>query len=203
VLRFGLRNQLQTKREGRVEDFLDWQLYTDWRLKPRPDQETFADLYSDVSLAPRSWMRLDSQTRLDLNTGDWRLLLHTLTLQPSDVWSWTFGHFYLRDDFRPVPTALGQGANVFTSALFFRLNENWSTRAVHHYDVHSGRLQEQYYSIYRDLRSWTAAITGGVRDSGAGSKDYSLVFTFSFKARPKFGVGGDSVRPYSMLGLQE
>jgi LPS-assembly protein len=203
VLRFGLRNQLQTKREGHVEDFLDWQLYTDWRLKPRPDQATFADLYSDVSLAPRSWMTLDSQTRLDLNTGDWRLLLHTLTLQPSDVWSWTFGHFYLRDDFRTVPTALGQGANVFTSALFFRLNENWSTRAVHHYDVRTGRLQEQYYSLYRDLRSWTAALTGGVRDSGAGGKDYSLVFTFSFKAHPKFDVGGDSVRPYSMLGLQD
>jgi LPS-assembly protein len=203
VLRFGLRNQLQTKREGHVEDLLDWQLYTDWRLKPRPDQRTYADLYSDVSLAPRSWMTLESQTRLDLNTGDWRLLLHTLTLQPSDVWSWTFGHFYLRDDFRPVSTALGQGANVFTSALFVRLNENWSTRAVHHYNVRDGRLQEQYYSIYRDLRSWTAALTGGVRDNGTGPKDYSLVFTFSFKAHPKFGVGGDSVRPYSMLGLQD
>jgi LPS-assembly protein len=203
VLRFGLRNQLQTKREDRVQDLLDWQLYTDWRLKPRPGQGTYADLYSDVSLAPRSWMTLESQTRLDLNTGDWRLLLHTLTLQPSDVWSWTFGHFYLRDDFRPVSTALGQGANVFTSALFVRLNENWSTRAVHHYDVRSGRLQEQYYSLYRDLRSWTAAITGGVRDSGVGAKDYSLVFTFSFKAHPKFGVGGDTVRPYSMLGLQD
>jgi lipopolysaccharide assembly outer membrane protein LptD (OstA) len=203
VLRFGLRNQLQTKREGRVEDLLDWQLYTDWRLKPRADQRTYADLYSDLSLAPRSWVTAESQTRLDLNTGDWRLLLHTVTLRPSDMWNWTFGHFYLRGDSSTLPTALGRGANVFTSALFLRMNENWSTRAVHHFDVHSGRLQEQYYSVYRDMRSWTAAITGGVRDSGVGPKDYSLVFTFSFKAKPKFGVGGDSVRPYSMLGLEE
>jgi hypothetical protein len=36
-----------------------------------------------------------------------------------------------------------------------------------------------------------------------GAKDYSLVFTFSFKAHPKFSVGGDTVRPYSMLGLQD
>jgi len=203
VLRFGLRNQLQTKREGRVADLLDWQLYTDWRLKPRAGQPTYADLFSDLSLNPRTWMTFESQTRLDLNTGDWRLLLHTLTLQPSDVWSWTVGHFYLRDDFRNSPTALGTGADVFTSALFFRLNENWSTRAVHHLDVNSGRLQEQYYSVYRDMRSWTAALTGGVRDNGVGPKDYSLVFTFSFKAKPKFGVGADSVRPYSLLGLQE
>ncbi len=204
VLRFGLRNQLQTKREGQVANLLDWQLYTDWRLKPRQDQRTFADLYSDLGFAPRSWLTLESQTRLDLNTGNWRMALHTLTLQPSDMWSWTLGHFYLRDDFSRLPTALGQGDNVFTSALFFKLNENWGTRATHHYDVRNGRLQEQYYSLYRDLRSWTAAITGGVRDSGPGrAKDYSLVFTFSFKAKPKYGVGGDTVRPYSMLGLQQ
>ena len=201
VLRFGLRNQLQTKREGRVEDLLDWQLYTDWRLKPRTGQRTYADLYSDLSLIPRSWIILESQTRLDLNTGKWNMLLHTLTLKPNDVWSWTLGHFYLRDDFQDVPTATGEGDNVFTSALFFRLNENWGTRATQHFDIRSGRLQEQYYSLYRDMRSWTAAITAGVRDNGTGPKDYSVAFTFSFKAMPKFGVGGDSVKPYSLLGL--
>ena len=75
---------------------------------------------------------------------------------------------------------------------------------MHQYDVRYGRLQEQYYSLYRDFRSWTAAITGGVRDNGPGQPlDYSLGFTFSFKAMPKFGVGGDSVRPYEMLGLQD
>jgi hypothetical protein len=203
VLRFGLRNQLQTKRDGQVKDLVDWQLYTDWRLKPRPDQRTFADLYSDLSFAPRDWITLDSQTRLNLNTGNWSMALHTLTLQPSDRWSWTLGHFYLRDDFSRLPTALGQGDNVFTSALFFKLNENWGTRATHHYDIRNGRLQEQYYSLYRDMRSWTAAITGGIRDNGVGAKDYTIVFTFSFKAKPKYGVGGDSVRPYSMLGLQQ
>jgi hypothetical protein len=88
------------------------------------------------------------------------------------------------------------------SAFFFRLNENWSARAVHQYSVQSGRLQEQYYSLYRDFRSWTAAITGGIRDNPGGPTDYSVAFTFSFKAMPKFGVGGDTVRPYSMLGLQ-
>jgi hypothetical protein len=203
VLRFGLRNQLQTKRDGQVEDFLDWQLYTDWRLKPSAGQRTFADLYSDLSLAPRSWIRLESQTRFDINTRQWNMLLNTLTLKPSDVWSWTVGHFYLRSDFSDSPTAIGQGDDVFTSAFFFRLNENWSVRATHHFDVQSGRLQEQYYSIYRDLRSWTAALTAGVRDNGIGPKDYSVGFTFSFKATPKFPVGGDSVVPYSMLGLQD
>src|SRR5207244_820080 len=131
----------------------------------------------------------------------WRMLLHTLTLQPNDVWSWTIGHFFLRNDFSGLPTALGEGNNVITSSAFYRMNENWGLRAVHHFDARNGRMQEQYYSIYRDLRSWTAAITTGVRDNGIGPKDYTIAFTFSLKASPRFGLGSDTVRPYSLLGL--
>lgn len=203
VMRFGLRNRLQTKRDGgAVEDLLDWQLYLDWRLKPQANQQTFNDLYSDLSLAPRSWIILDSQTRFDINSDSFRMLLHTLTLKPNDVWSWTIGHFYLRDDFRNIPTALGEGDNVFTSAFFFRLNENWGARAVHDFDIRSGRLQEQYYTLYRDLRSWTVALTAGVQQNINGPTDFSVAFTFSFKANPKFGLGADTVRPYSLLGYQ-
>jgi LPS-assembly protein len=32
VMRFGLHNKLQTKRQGRIEDLVNWDLYTDWRL---------------------------------------------------------------------------------------------------------------------------------------------------------------------------
>jgi lipopolysaccharide assembly outer membrane protein LptD (OstA) len=204
TIRYGLRNQLQTKRNGQLEDLLDWQLYVDWNLKPQQSQNqtTFSDLYSDLLFRPRSWIRFESETRLDINAPDWRLLVHTLTLQPNDVWSWTIGHFYLRNDFSPSPTALGQGDNAVLSAFFFKLNENWSMRLVHQYDIQSSRMQEQYYSLYRDFRSWTAAITGGIRENSGGPPDYSIGFTFSVKASPKYGVGGDTVRPYSMLGLQ-
>jgi LPS-assembly protein len=202
VIRFGLRNRLQTKRAGQVEDFLDWQLFADWRLRPRDDQRTFSDLYSDLILRPRSWITVQSLTRLDLNSGQWRLALHTVSFQPNDTWSWSIGHFYLRDDLSSSPTALGQGNDSITSSLFYRLNENWGFRASQYFDARDGRLQEQYYTIYRDMRSWTAAVTAGVLDNGFGPKDFTIAFTFSIKARPKFGVGSDTVRPYALLGLQ-
>src|SRR4029077_20824899 len=104
VLRFGLRNKLQTKRHGRVDDLLNWEVFTDWRLQPRTNQQTFADLYSHLTLRPRSWPRLQSQVRFDINQENWRMLLHTVTIEPNDIWSWTIGHFYLRDDFSPSPT---------------------------------------------------------------------------------------------------
>jgi lipopolysaccharide assembly outer membrane protein LptD (OstA) len=200
VIRFGLRNKLQTKREGHVEDFLYWEVQTDWRLHPQTNQTTFADLYSDLTLRPCSWITLQSQTRFDISTRQWRMSLHTLTFEPNNTWSWTLGHFYLRDDFRNSQTALGQGNNLITSSIFYRLNENWGLRAMHHFDTRNGRMQEQYYTVYRDMRSWTAALTAGLRDNGTGPKDFTIAFTFSVKAMPKFGVGSDTVRPYSLLG---
>jgi len=63
VFRFGLRNKLQTKREGHVVSLLDWNIYTDWYLHPETNQTTFADFYSDLTVKPRSWLTLESLTR--------------------------------------------------------------------------------------------------------------------------------------------
>jgi LPS-assembly protein len=205
VIRLGLANKLQTKRNGRVEDLLRWEVFTDWRLRPRTIQGTnrqdrFSDVYSDLTLKPRAWMTLQSQTRVDPNNGRWNLALTSLTLEPNNTWSWTIGHLYLRDDLRDVPTALGEGNNLVSSSLFYRLNENWGFRMRQHYDARHGRMQEQSATIYRDLRFWTAALTGGVRDNRDGPVDYMVAFTFSLKAMPRYALGRDTVRHDSLLG---
>ena len=200
VMRFGLRNKLQTKRLGRVENLLYWDLYTDWRLRPLNGQTTFADLYSDLVFKPRSWITLESLTRFGINGGDLRLALHSLILQPNDRWSWGVSHYYLRDDFSTSPTALGQGNSLITSSIFYRLNEDWGLRAGHHFEITDGRMQEQFYSIYRDFRSWTGALTFRFRDNRTGPDDFTIAVTFSLKAHPKYGLGVDTARPYSLLG---
>ena len=67
VFRFGLHNKLQTKREGQVVNLVDWNVYTDWYLHPNTNQTTFSDLYSDLTLKPRSWLTLESLTRYDIH----------------------------------------------------------------------------------------------------------------------------------------
>jgi LPS-assembly protein len=200
VIRFGLRNKLQTKRQGKVENLLYWDLYTDWRLRPREDQTTFADLYSDLVFKPRSWITLESLMRYQINGGDLRLALHSLTLQPNDVWSWSLGHYYLRDDPSTAPTSLGLGNSLVTSSLFYRLNENWGFRAAHHFEVNDGRMEEQSYSIYRDFRAWTGALTCRFRDNRSGPDDFTIAFTFSLKAHPRYGLGSDTARAYPLMG---
>ncbi|MSU57984.1 MAG: LPS-assembly protein LptD [Pedosphaera sp.] len=200
VLRLGLGNKLQTKRDGQLEDLLRWDLYTDWRLHPHAGQATFADLWSDLLFRPRSWLTLEAQTRYDVEQKKLRSSFVNLTLQPNDVWSWTIGNWYLRDDLSGTPTSLGAGNNLITSSFFYRLNENYSLRLRHHYEARESRLQEQFYTVYRDFRSWVGALTLRVRDDGNGRDDFTLAFTFSLKASPRYKVGDDTVRPYQLIG---
>lgn len=197
VIRLGLGNKLQTKRNGQLEDLLRWDLYTDWRLQPQTNQTTFADLWSDLVFRPRNWLALQSQTRFDVDHGDLRMAFNNVTLAPDDRWSFSLGHLYLRDG-TPTTTSIG-GENI-TSMIFFRLNEDWSFRAAHYYDVRNGVLQEQFYTVCHDFRSWTGALSFRVRDNNDGREDFTVAFTFSLKAFPRFGLGKDSVHPYDLIG---
>ena len=200
VFRFGLRNKFQTKREGQVVNLVDWNVYTDWYVNPNTNQTTFSDLYSDLTFKPRSWLTIESLTRYEILDGLLRMSLTAVTLHPADTWSWTLGQFYLRDDLSSSPTALGEGNNLFISTLLLRLNENWGLRASQRFEARTGTMQDQAYTVYRDMRSWTAALSVRLRNGGSNPNDFTVAFTFSFKAAPRYGRASELGAPYWLLG---
>lgn len=197
TIRYGLRNRLQTKRDGMLDDLVDWSLYTDWHINRRVGQGTFSDAFSDLDFKPRRWMTLTSENRYDVDNGHLLQAYHTLTLEPNSVWSASLGHRFLRDDF---VRGLGAGHNLIVGTVYYRLNENWGFRVSQMFESRDGTLEEQYYTIYRDLRSWTAAVTFRVRDNRSGPQDFTVAVTFSLKAFPRFGLGEDKVSPSLLTG---
>lgn len=198
VIRLGLRNTLQTKREGEVKNLLDWNMLLDWRLRPEAGQETFNDLYSKLEFRPRTWLTLESQLRYSLNDGELNLAFHQLTFTPNEKWSWGLGHWYLRAG--TWGNGTWDGNNFITSTMFYRINDNWGLRATHDFNAENGHLQDQFYTIYRDLRSWTAAVTLRLSDNIDGPEDFTIAFNFSLKASPRTSLGDDAVNPYHLVG---
>jgi len=195
VLRLALRNKLQTKRRDRVEDFINWALYTDWRLDPRDDQTRFSEVYSDLDFKPREWMELNSQIRWDVDDRRFSESYHRLLLRPNTTWSFSVSHRYLYD------TTPDYGHDTITTSLYYRLNENWGFRTSQRYEARDGVFEEHNYTIYRDLRSWTSALTLRFRNNSAGEKnDVTVAVTFSLKAFPRFTLGSDSVAPSELTG---
>ena len=209
VVRFGVRNTLQTKRDGQVENLLDWDLMMDWRLVPNGatnasnlgapgPQRTFDDLYSHLAFRPRTWLTIESQLREDINTDRLNMAFHQITFTPNERWSWGVGHWYLADGF---PGSASPGADLVTSTVFYRFDDNWGVRATHYFQPETGHLQEQFYTLYRDMRSWTCGLTFRAADqANSGREDYSVAFSFSLKIDPKSRLGEDSVRPYHLVG---
>jgi hypothetical protein len=64
----------------------------------------------------------------------------------------------------------------------------------------TGACRNNFTPLYRDLRSWTGALTFRVIDNDTGPEDFTIAFTFSLKASPKNHVGDDAVQPYHLIG---
>ena len=195
TLRFGLRNTFQTKREDDLVALLDWQLMADLRLDRQAGESRLSNVYSDLMFAPRNWVTLESEVQMDAEEGEVPLAFHTLTLTPNDTWSWSLSHRYLRSD-----STFGLGNNVIGNSIYYRINENWGVRLAHYFEARDGHMEEQYYSLYRDFRAWTSALTFRVRNPRVGREDFVVALTFSLKVRPRFGLGEDIARPFRLTG---
>ena len=196
-LRLTLRNILQTKRAGNIEEFVNWAVYTDWNLTPGTNH-TLADLYSDLLFRPRSWLRLDSSFRYDLPDHRWRDSVNSLTLAPNKTWSVAFSYRYLMNndpEFLTAPNQTLPGHNLFGVSMHYRLNENWAVHIAERFEAQDGSLQEQDYTLYRDLRSWTGGLTFRVLQGPAQPTDFAVGLTLSLKAFPRIPLGSDTDRP--------
>lgn len=198
VMRFMVENKIQTKRAGEIDNVIHWLLYTDWRLQRAADEDTFSDIYSKLDLKPVRAVTFSSEINYNVNNHDWDQLNHFFTLSPNDVWSWSFGQRYLRDG---AFYGTNVGNNLLFSSIYFRASQNWGARAQHYYNIRDGFLQAQHYSIYRDLRSWTVALTFRVlRNADDDNLDFGGALTFSWKAAPRYQIGDDINKPTLLLG---
>jgi LPS-assembly protein len=233
VLRLTLRNKLQTKRAEGVDNLVNWALYTDWRLATRPDQtviiatnvpvrihqERFANVFSDADFKLRSWLTLNSQVRYDVENHRFNETYHRITAQPNNVWSASLSYRYLiNNDTALVDPLILQshsreampesafeipGHKTITGSVHYRLNENWAARISERFEARDGTLEEQQYTVYRDLRSWTAALSFRIRqnrETVGRKEDFTIAVTFSLKAFPRFNLGSDTEQPQLLLG---
>ncbi|MCU0786668.1 MAG: hypothetical protein MUC91_00515 [Verrucomicrobia bacterium] len=200
VVRLGLRNKLQTKRALGVQDAVGWDVFIDWNLDPENQSARWSNLYSDLILRPRTWLTLQSQVQFNVQSGQFEQALNTITLNPGTRWSVGVSQWYLRESYWGGTADEEPGNSTFSTRFYYRFNENWGFRMSHQFNETDGRLEQQYYTLYRDLRSFTAALTFRVQNPLGEPVDYSVALALSLKAAPKYGIGEDAVAPSYLLG---
>ncbi len=184
IARVGVRNDLQTKRDGTTYHWMGLNTYADIFFQDPEFDRKVSNLYNDFYFRPVPWLSLniDSQTPIGSSDYNFTELNTSLSWMPNKSFSWTIGHNYLNKN------PIFRDSSLIFSRIYTRLNENWGFSMNHIYEATDSTLQYQSYSISRDLTSWVVSVGGLVRNNVNAQKDYGIIVNFTLKDFPQISL---------------
>jgi hypothetical protein len=180
VWRVGVRNRLETRRDDQTITWFELDTFFDVNFDNPYDRTNYSNLFNNLRFTPLPWMSISINSQVPAFAKGFTEVDTYASVQPLANVQLNVGHRYLNSN------PFFQNSSLFVVGGYYRINDNWGVGAQEQYEATTSTLEEQRYSIYRDLSSWVASFGGIIRDN-QGVKQYGLLFTVTLKAFPKFG----------------
>lgn len=178
--RLGVRNRLQTRRDDLTVSWMDVETYIDVNFDNPFDKTQYSNLFNKINFTPVPWAAFGVSSQVPVFEKGFTEVNTHVSIQPIANLQIGFAHRYLNQN----PFFANSSLYVFNG--YYRINDHWGIGIQEQYEGTTGILEQQRYSIYRDLTSWVASVGAIIRDNG-GVKEYGVLFTFTLKALPKLG----------------
>jgi LPS-assembly protein len=192
-----VENKLQTKRDGVSVDLVDFIISTDYQFKLKQDlfpvfensdykTRKFKSVDMQLEFTPYPWIYSLAKMRIDTKQG----LPDSASIdfvggKEADR-SLAFGYRYERS-FDPAivadPDTNGNIVNYLTTDLIYRINEFWKARVYYRANLNKGYLDEQEYTIFRDLHCWTLEFTYDIRPYQNNKTITDQIFWFALRLK--------------------
>ncbi|HRZ86964.1 MAG TPA: hypothetical protein P5287_04035 [bacterium] len=210
--RLAFRNKLQTRREDATVDIFDYEIYTYYHPETRTpsydrygNPHEFSDIYNYLKLRPLDWIAVDFKLAYDAYNNLLDSVDTDLQVLNGDKWNLSFRHRYqpLQNTYLVNPywntysinnfagNFTGdnpEGNNLIGVEFIYRFNADWMGKVFYRYDFDLGKLEQQEYTVFRDLHCWEMAVTFRERPL---RDDWTLFVVFRLKDYPdiplKFG----------------
>jgi LPS-assembly protein len=180
VWRVGVRNRLETRRDDRTMTWFELDTFFDVNFDNPYDRTDYSNFFNNIRFTPLPWVSLSVNSQVPAFSKGFTEVNTLASVQPLANLQLNVGHRYLNDN----PFFLN--SSLFLVGGYYRIDDNWGIGAQEQYEATTSTLEEQRYSIYRDLSSWVASLGGVIRDN-KGAMEYGVLFTVTLKAFPKFG----------------
>jgi len=201
ILRLGVRNRLQTRRDSTTFNWLNVNSYFDVdfdnplaqvvapattnvsRATPiTPTRELFSNVFNKIRFQPVPWcyLSVDSQVPL-LDKGFWAVSTYFDWMLNPNI-EFRVGHQYLQSN------PYYQDTSELSFYSYLRLNDNWGFSLYEDYQFKTGIVNQQTYAIHRDLSSWVGSLGFNITNNGAGKTQIAVVLTFTLKDLPRLGL---------------
>ena len=191
IWRLGVRNRLQTRRDG---DTLDWfflDTFADVNGINPYMNGPISNLNNRLNFAPVSWFSLRIGSQVPLVSDGFTELNTELSFMPVRNFSFTFGTRYINN------YGGAQNDNQYPFSAFWKANDHWSFSLQEIYNTPAANtpssqnaLIYQRYMIHRDLSSWIVSFGAEVRANQAqgnqsAQNQYGALLSFTLKDLPQ------------------
>ena len=175
IWRLGVRNRLQTRRDGETCDWLYLDSFADINGVNPYFNGPLSNLNNRLTFAPVSWFNFKMGSQVPLDSDGFTELNTDLMFMPARNFSFGFGTRYI-NNYQGLNSSgdlnqnLNQNGNQYPFSAFWRVNDHWSMSAQELYNVQPGQpnsLIYERYMIHRDLSSWIVSVGVEVRNNQA------------------------------------
>jgi LPS-assembly protein len=182
VLRLGVINKFETRRDNATFQWLTVDTFLDVNFNNPFEQTYYSDIQEQVRFNPVPWLSLAEYAQIPwIDKKQFWEFNTTLTWTVTPNIDVTLLHSYLNHN------PLEPKTNSIYLQTYFRINSNWGFSILEEYDQTTGRLGVQKYTFHRDLSSWIASLGLYENNNGGGKNTYGVELILTLKDLPKYG----------------
>ncbi|MDP8299968.1 MAG: LPS assembly protein LptD [Candidatus Tantalella remota] len=185
-----LENKLQTKRGEDLQASVDLvrsivSIDYEFRMKKNNYQFQegggFRNLKLDLELSPNGWFYVDN--KLEITPGNQAIKTGSVeaSIRPNRNFRLDLGYRY--EKMTPDPR------NQLTFELGYVFNPKWRFDWYERFDLHKTEIEEQQFSIVRDLHCWEVEVTYDLKGDDIFKDDFTFWVAFRVKAFPDLNIG--------------
>ncbi|MFH1836939.1 MAG: LPS assembly protein LptD [Candidatus Omnitrophota bacterium] len=186
-----LVNKLQTKRHSgdalEPVDLVRFIISSDYLFRTEKNslnfkkEGKFDDVKLDLELRPYWWLYVDSEAEIQTDNESLRTGSIEASFRPSDDFSMDLGYRYEKR--MPEPR------NQFTMDFMYRIDPKWKVGIYERFNAQDLDIEEQQFSITRDLHCWEVEFVYDVAGSNFLKDEFTLWIAFKIKAFPDLQLG--------------
>ena len=180
ILRLGVRNRLQTRRDQITHQWMTLDTFLDINFDNPYSDADVSNLFNIYSLRPVPWFTLTIASQLPIVDEGFYEFNTGFNFMPTRNFTFRIGHQYIDNNI-----FFADNSQVDFYA-YLRINDNWAVSVYEQYEFFTQVWQYQRYMIHRDLSSWVASLGAQLRESeGQGDPDVGILFILTLKDAPQ------------------
>jgi lipopolysaccharide assembly outer membrane protein LptD (OstA) len=179
ILRLGMRNRLQTRRDQDTYQWLTLDTFMDVNFDNPYSDSDVSNVFNLLSFRPVNWFTINIESQLPVVSEGFTEVNTGFSIMPTRDLRFGLGHRYIDGN-----EFFADNSQINFSA-YWRINENWGFSIYEQYEYVSNVLQYQRYMIHRDLSSWVASLGAQIRDNQGGDQEMGVLFVLTLKDAPQ------------------